>query len=185
MPTENYKGYDLNVTGEASWGGQENTNFKHLIDAKQDISQKGVQNGYAPLEADGKIGNQYLPSIVGVQGAVGTNGLNGFQGSQGFQGSGYSATSVTSLTIAITSQTFITQVGLAYLSGSRIRVASSSLPLTNWMDGVVTAYDVNTGIMTVNIDTVSGAGVGQGQGTAGILRQQYAPGNDGSAGLCR
>jgi collagen type I/II/III/V/XI/XXIV/XXVII alpha len=79
----------------------------------------------------------------------------GPQGVQGIQGAGFAASSTTSLTIGTGSQTFATQSGLAYSVGARVRLTSAS-GVTNWMEGVVTAYSGTS--MTVNVDTANGSG---------------------------
>ena len=69
-------------------------------------------------------------------------------------GRGYDATSTSTLTIGLGSQTLTIDKNKAYLPGSRVRVASSASPTTKWMEGVVTAYDPATGIMTFIADLI-------------------------------
>jgi hypothetical protein len=69
------------------------------------------------------------------------------------QGPGYRATSSTILTITSSaSRVFSTQAGLAYSAGARMRATSASSG--DWMEGVITAYDLN--LMTVLMDASSG-----------------------------
>jgi hypothetical protein len=70
-------------------------------------------------------------------------------------GSGYAATSASSLSISLGSVMLITQPGLAYSPGARIRVTSQS-SLTNWIEGIVTAYSATT--LSVAVDLTGGLG---------------------------
>jgi hypothetical protein len=109
----------------------------------------------------------------------------------GADGAGYGGVSTTSLAIASSGSISVTtQAGLAYVVGSRVRLASSATP-TNWMEGVVTSYstttlvftaDLSNGSGTISIWTLSIAGVrgATGAGTAGadgrtILNGSGAP----------
>jgi hypothetical protein len=79
----------------------------------------------------------------------------GDKGDKGDTGDGYAATSGTSLTIGTGSKTFITQAGLAYVVGSRIRLASAA-NVANYMEGQITAYAGTS--VTANISKASGSG---------------------------
>lgn len=67
--------------------------------------------------------------------------------------SGYYATSATSLTIGTGSKTLTTQAGLAYVPGTRVRVANSA---SAWMEGTITSYSGTS--MAVAVDQVAGSG---------------------------
>ncbi len=104
---------------------------------------------------------RHLAGIRGLPGTNGTNGTNGTQGIQGIQGTigntgatgaGYGGTSTSSLLISIASKVFVTQAGLAYVVGSRVRATSG----VNWMEGLVTAYSTTN--LTVNVTKISGSG---------------------------
>lgn len=82
--------------------------------------------------------NLSLPSIAGPQGP---------------KGEGYLATSTSSVLIGLGSKTFVTQSGLAYLPGDRVRVSNDP---THYMEGVVSSYSTTSLIVTV--DRVIGAG---------------------------
>jgi hypothetical protein len=82
-------------------------------------------------------------------------GDKGDTGTSGAKGSGYDGSSTTSLAVGVGSKTLTTQGGLAYVIGSRLRVASSGSP-TNWMEGVCTAYSGTS--LTISVDKVSGSG---------------------------
>lgn len=64
---------------------------------------------------------------------------------------GFAATSASPLTIALGSVTLLTQSGLAYRPGSRVRLISAADPV-DYMEGQVTAYSGSS--MTVNITRV-------------------------------
>lgn len=75
----------------------------------------------------------------------------------GPDGKSYLASSTTSLSMTVASKSFTTQTNLAYVVGSRVRLARASAPAT-FMEGVVTAYNINTGAMSVSVDYVSTTG---------------------------
>lgn len=67
------------------------------------------------------------------------------------------STSATSLAIGTGSKTLTTAPNKSFLNGMTVRVAST-ITGTNWMDGSVTAYDVNTGILSISINAINGSG---------------------------
>jgi hypothetical protein len=73
----------------------------------------------------------------------------------GPSGSGYAATSASSLSISLGPVTLITQPGLAYTPGARVRISAQSAP-ANWIEGIVTAYSVNA--LSVAVDLIGGLG---------------------------
>jgi hypothetical protein len=106
--------------------------------------------------------NINLAGQIGATGATGAQGSTGPQGGQGVQGvagptgPGYTATSATSATIGLGSVTMTTQAGLAYTAGARVRLAATSAPAADWMEGVCTAYSGTA--LTVNVDLINGSG---------------------------
>ena len=66
-------------------------------------------------------------------------------------------TSTTTLTVAVGSQTLTTQPGKSIIPGATVQIAYAVTPST-WMTGTVTAYNVGTGSLTVNVTTISGTG---------------------------
>ncbi len=117
--------------------------------------------------------------------------LQGVDGSDGTDGTGYAATSTTSLTISDSAAiSFFTQANLAYLVGTRIRLATDS---TNWMEGVVTVVaplsPTTTGI-DVQLDLSEGAGtytawnlsVAGEQGAQGTAATNLIPANNAWTG---
>ena len=75
-------------------------------------------------------------------------------GQAGPTGAGYKATSLTSLVTGIGSRVFVTQAGLAYTAGARVRATSPSSG--DYMEGVVATYAFST--LTVTMDRNSGTG---------------------------
>jgi hypothetical protein len=67
-----------------------------------------------------------------------------------------SGTSTTSITIGTGSKVFTTQSNKQWAVGTPLRIASTSAPSTNFMDGIVTAYSSTT--LTVNVVGVTGSG---------------------------
>lgn len=86
-----------------------------------------------------------------------TFSVSGEQGSTGATGPGYGGTSTTSLTLGTGSMTLTTQTGLAYVAGSRIRVANTA-DTRLWMEGVVTSYTSGTGSLTFTSELFVGTG---------------------------
>jgi hypothetical protein len=75
-------------------------------------------------------------------------------------GSGYKATSATdNVAIGTGSKTLVTQAGLAYTAGARVR-ATDSGNVANYMEGVVTSYTTTSLVFTV--DLVGGTGTPAG-----------------------
>jgi hypothetical protein len=76
-------------------------------------------------------------------------------GTTGPAGPGYTATSSSTVAIGTGSRSFETQSGLAYVAGSRARVASAATP-TNFVEGIVTSYSGTT--LALTADTIGGTG---------------------------
>jgi hypothetical protein len=71
---------------------------------------------------------------------------------------GTSATSSTSLTIGTGSKSFtLAQTGKQFALGQNVVVANTASPANN-MVGTITAFDPNSGAMTVSVSTTSGSG---------------------------
>jgi hypothetical protein len=92
---------------------------------------------------------------VNATGGAGPAGANGSNGTNGTNGTGYAATSTSSLLIGTGAKTFVTQAGLAYVIGSRIK-ATSAANSANWMQGVVSSYSGTS--LAATIDLVGGSG---------------------------
>jgi hypothetical protein len=131
-----------------------------------------------PTGATGPAGPTGATGATGAAGPGGATGPQGDIGPIGPAGPGYTATSTSSLTIGLGSVDVITQSGLAYAVGSRVRVASYSAP-TNWMEGQVTAY--SGGTLTVNVALVNGSGT-FGNWTISVAGERGQQGPAGAAG---
>jgi hypothetical protein len=71
---------------------------------------------------------------------------------------GTSATSTTSLTVGTGSKSFtLAQTGKQFALGQNVVVANTATP-TNNMVGTITAFDPNSGAMTISVSTTSGSG---------------------------
>ncbi|MBC7447524.1 MAG: hypothetical protein H7330_05640, partial [Hymenobacteraceae bacterium] len=68
-------------------------------------------------------------------------------------GAGYGGTSVSIVALSAGAKTFVTQAGLAYVVGQRVRVAATA---TQYLEGVITAYTATS--LTLSADRVVGAG---------------------------
>jgi hypothetical protein len=71
---------------------------------------------------------------------------------------GYSGTSSTSLTVGTGSKALTTQANRSYVPGVFVLVADSANPVTNFMIGVVTAYNPTTGALTFTSVLAGGSG---------------------------
>ncbi len=96
-------------------------------------------------------------NVAGSQGIQGTTGATGATGSAGPSGGSYAATSTTSLAIGTGAKASTTQTGLAYVAGSRVRMASAA-NTSNYMEGVCTAYNSGTGAITIDVEIIGGSG---------------------------
>lgn len=114
--------------------------------------------------------NRIFVRSVGVQGPKGIDGV-GVGG-----GGAYAATSTSSLSITGSlSRTFVTQAGLSYSAGARVRATASG----GWMEGVCTAYSGTS--LTVLMDNSSGSGT-FASWTINIAGERGATGPQGPTG---
>ena len=74
----------------------------------------------------------------------------------GEQPQGYVASSSSTFDLQIGTLNFVVSSGLAYRSGARVRVSSTSFPTTAYMEGVVTSYSGTT--LQVTTDRFIGSG---------------------------
>lgn len=70
---------------------------------------------------------------------------------------GWSGTSSTSVAIGTGSKSFTASTGKLWVVGVVLQIASASAP-TNYMHGIVTAYNSGTGALTVNVLDIGGSG---------------------------
>ncbi|URI15922.1 hypothetical protein [Brevundimonas albigilva] len=71
---------------------------------------------------------------------------------------GYVGTSTSTVTLGTGSKSFTTQADLAYIPGVYVAVVDSTAPTVNSMIGVVTAYNGDTGALTINSLLSKGTG---------------------------
>jgi len=71
---------------------------------------------------------------------------------------GFSGTSISSNTIGIGAKTFTIQTNRSFVVGSPVKVSVTASPSANYMNGVVTAYDIGTGVLSVAVSDTLGAG---------------------------
>jgi hypothetical protein len=98
------------------------------------------------------------PAVVVTDSGTATDAILDFDFTlvAGEDGAGYGGTSTSTLAIASSGSISVTtQAGLAYVVGSRVRLASSATP-TNWMEGVVTSYSSTTLVFTADLSNGSG-----------------------------
>ena len=90
-------------------------------------------------------------------GPPGPTGPTGSTGATGATGPAplITGTSSTSNTLSVGSKTFATQPGIAWVLGQRVIAANGGASKS--MSGEITAYDIVTGILTINIDIIVGA----------------------------
>jgi hypothetical protein len=127
-------------------------------------------------------------SSLGPVGPPGPPGPGGPTGTQGPAGPGYKATSTSAIIPGTGIATFVTQSGLAYLTGERVRAASAGTTNT-FVEGPCQSYNPNANPPTIviNADTFGGTGshsdwnIGVG-GTPGPQGPQGLPGTAGGAG---
>ena len=67
-------------------------------------------------------------------------------------------TSTSSVAIGVGSKSFVTQPGKPWLPGAPLRISDAAAPEANWMEGVVTAYDANSGALTMSVTGYAGGG---------------------------
>ena len=121
-----------------------------------------IQSG-SQLEWKNGIGATGPRGATGAAGSSGSSGRNGSSGSSGSSGTaGTSGTSATytgmipgSVTLGLGLVTFVTFPQLAFSMNQRVLITQDP---TNYESGKVVTYDVNTGVMTVDVDTLFGSG---------------------------
>jgi hypothetical protein len=101
--------------------------------------------------------------IQGPVGATGATGATGANGNDGVDGLGYdNMTSATSINLSLAvpySATPTINIDKAVTIGTRLRYTKTS-DLTQWIEGVVTAYTVGTGLTGIDFDLKSSTASG-------------------------
>ncbi|MFL5763840.1 MAG: tail fiber domain-containing protein [Bacteroidia bacterium] len=117
----------------------------------------GVTGPTGPTGAGiaGATGATGATGTAGATGANGATGPTGATGSTGPVGDQYATTSATSMAITMTPHTFTVSTGLAYSVGQTVIIANSP---GFQMVGDITSYNPGTGVMSVNVTSVSGSG---------------------------
>jgi len=125
---------------------------------------QGIQGETGPAGAqgpEGPQGPQGDPGATGATGAQGPQGIQGVQGPQGDPGAAgadgdrYQTTSSTSLTIATGTQTLTVETGLDYSVTQSVTIAYD---IDDHMHGEVVSYNAGTGVLVVDVTTISGSG---------------------------
>jgi hypothetical protein len=121
----------------------------------------GVVSAYSgtslTLTVDDTAGSGTAASwTISVAGEKGLQGIQGIQGIQGNTGPAptISGTSSTSVAAGIGSKSFVTQSGIAWSVGQRLRAVSADAAIT--LIGTVTSYSGTS--LTINVDDAYGAG---------------------------
>lgn len=164
------------------------------------VGPQGNTGPQGPQGLQGVPGNDGLAGIQGPQGTQGIQGIQGLQGltgptgatgATGADGDQYHTTSVSSVTIGLGAKTLTTDdLNLDYSVGQSILVANS---ITDFMIGLVTAYNPGTGVLNINVTTIGGSGTFSAwevnlngsvgiQGPAGVAGPTGATGATGPAG---
>jgi len=103
---------------------------------------------------------QDLPYLYFKSGGVWGSPIN-LTGPQGPAGPTTVTTSTTSLAIGAGAKSLTAVVpsqGLAFAIGTRIRLAAAAAPTTQYMEGVITAFNGTTGAITFTSDNIKGSG---------------------------
>jgi hypothetical protein len=126
---------------------------------------EGVVTSYSSLTlvftADYAVGSGTFSTwTLSLTGNVGATGTTGSTGSTGVTGAGYGGTSTTSAVIGNSGSKTLTLAApasgvYAYAVGSRIRAANDP---THYMEGVVTAFNTGTQVITFTADLAVGSG---------------------------
>jgi hypothetical protein len=177
-----YTGTSLAVNVDLTGGSGSPTDWN--INLAGQPGATGPQGTAGTVGATGPTGPTGTAGGQGSTGATGSAGTAGGQGSTGATGAGYAGTSTTTDSIALGSTTITTQPNLAYVVGTRCRIASSANS-ANFMEGAVTAYTAATGSITVNVDLIGGSGTNLAAWNLSVAGQpgvQGATGPTGSAG---
>jgi hypothetical protein len=182
--------YYLQFSGTAGdpaylWGPYDGTAWpaSGLLLAVGPPGPQGIQGDPGPEGPEGQRGP------IGLSGNIGAPGPPGNQGANGPAGPGYGGFSMSSVPVQVGPVTLnLSQLGFAYVVGSRVRLVSNSSP-TNWMEGRITAYNPAGVGMTVMVEYINGAGTfaDWNVSLAGIRGIDGLPGpaGDGSGDMLR
>ncbi len=140
------------------------------LTVNNDLTLQGVDGQTLDLSAfaQGKVllGSAALASASSFQPAGAATGL--------------SSTASDTITIGTGSQTFHTQTGLAY-SSNMVITAYDTNNVTIFLQGAVTSYNTNTGVLVINVTNMGGSG-SVSTWTISISGPQGQTGSTGAAG---
>lgn len=158
---------------------QNNTTVKVSTNAKSEVRVESPAVTIAKLSVKGIQGDQGPKGPGGgATGPTGPQGIQGPQGATGPQGDVWAATSSSSEDIATGAVVINIGPGYAYTTAQPVLIAYDG---SNYMEGIVTSYNANTGVLNANITNA----VGSGTYTDWDVNIAGAPGpagDDGAAG---
>ncbi|WP_375414617.1 hypothetical protein [uncultured Bradyrhizobium sp.] len=171
-----------------------NNTYWVLLGAKGDTGNPGVAGNAATVAigsvTTGAAGSSAAVSNVGSSNAAtlnftiprGDQGIQGIQGSQGIQGptAVISGTSASVATVGLGTKVFVTQAGIAWPVGTRLRAVNAGGDRV--LVGLVTAYSGTS--LTLSVDTTQGVGADNTWTIhiAGEIGQQGGTGPSGPIG---
>ena len=128
----------------------------------------------------GTSGTSGSSGTSGTSGSSGSSGTNGTSGAAGSDGDNFKTTSSTNETIALGSQTFVVDTGLAWTTGQTAIITDATND-ANYMAGEVTAYNSANGNFTVNVTVVGGSGT-KSSWVVNLSGEVGAAGSSGTSG---
>jgi hypothetical protein len=96
--------------------------------------------------------------VVGATGLTGVEGATGSTGIQGPEGLSVGVYSTSSITISTGAKVFVLEKLAAWSIGQRVRAKNyaSGIPVNEWLEGQITAYDTTGSTVTVFVDRTQG-----------------------------
>jgi len=138
-----------------------NIRLGNLLDRFENVTGFILNGTGVPSDSLGEDGDLYIrtddPSIYSKEAGAWDSGVS-LGGPTGATGASYAGSSTTSRGIGTGSMTVTASTGMAFVPGSRVRLASAASPTTHWMEGAVTAYNSGTGSLTFTSDAFLGSG---------------------------
>lgn len=135
---------------------QNNTTVKVSTNAKSEVRVESPAVTVAKLSVKGIQGDQGPKGPGGgATGPTGPQGIQGLTGPTGPQGDVWAATSSSSEDIATGAAVVNIGSGYAYTTAQPVLIAYDE---SNYMEGIVTSYNANTGVLNANITNAVGSG---------------------------
>jgi hypothetical protein len=99
-----------------------------------------------------------VDGITGATGLIGATGPTGATGVQGPDGLGVGVYSNSSITIGTGAKVFVLESLAVWSIGQRVRAKNyaSGIPVNEWLEGQITAYDTTGSTVTVYVDRTQG-----------------------------